>query len=414
MLKNGTEAESSRSKRVGQSAFSVLLTLLAIEFLDELVFGSREAAWPQIRTDLRLSYTEIGLLLSLPNLVATIFIEPILGVLADVWRRRAIVLWGGIIFAVALFIVAVSRSFWPLLIAFALLSPSSGAFIGLAQATLMDMDAERHEHNMARWELAGSLGNVIGPLAFGLAVMTGAGWHGLFLGLSFLTLLFVFRARRLPFKKSAREEDDAGAQEGMLRGGIKNACRAVRRPEVVRWLLLLQFADLMTDGLHNYLALYFVDVVGLTDVQAGLSLIVWTCAGLPGDILLIPLLEHVRGLSYLRVSALLMLFLFPAFLLVPGVLLKLVFVGLIGFANAGWYSVLKAQVYKSMPGQSGTVMTLSTAAHTIGYLFPLALGVVAEHFGLSAMMWLLLLGPLSLLVGIPGKSREECGAVTRR
>lgn len=31
------------------------LSLLAIEFLDEFVFGAREAAWPLIRTDLGLS-----------------------------------------------------------------------------------------------------------------------------------------------------------------------------------------------------------------------------------------------------------------------------------------------------------------------------------------------------------------------
>jgi hypothetical protein len=39
-------------------------TLLAIELLDELVFGAREAAWPLIRDQLSLSYTQIGLLLS--------------------------------------------------------------------------------------------------------------------------------------------------------------------------------------------------------------------------------------------------------------------------------------------------------------------------------------------------------------
>jgi FSR family fosmidomycin resistance protein-like MFS transporter len=53
-------------------------TLLTIEFLDELVYGAREAAWPLIRTDLALTYAQVGLLLSLPNLASSL-VEPFLG-----------------------------------------------------------------------------------------------------------------------------------------------------------------------------------------------------------------------------------------------------------------------------------------------------------------------------------------------
>jgi hypothetical protein len=49
--------------------------LLAIELLDELVFGAREAAWPAIREELDLSYAEIGLLLSVP-MYSSAVLEP--------------------------------------------------------------------------------------------------------------------------------------------------------------------------------------------------------------------------------------------------------------------------------------------------------------------------------------------------
>ncbi len=70
-----------RRLRTLQNATAVFaFTLLAIEFLDEFVFGAREAAWPLIRDDLGLSYAQIGLLLGLPNVIAN-FIEPALGIL---------------------------------------------------------------------------------------------------------------------------------------------------------------------------------------------------------------------------------------------------------------------------------------------------------------------------------------------
>ena len=71
------------------------LPFLLIEFLDELVFGVNQAAWPLMRSDLRLSYLQIGLLLSVPGIVSAI-LEPLLGILGDVWKRRLLILGGGI------------------------------------------------------------------------------------------------------------------------------------------------------------------------------------------------------------------------------------------------------------------------------------------------------------------------------
>jgi len=139
--------------RSGLSSF--VITLLAIEFLDEFVFGAREAAWPLIRTDLGLNYIQIGLLLSLPSLVSSI-VEPFLGILGDVWKRRVLILGGGMVFTLALLLTAISSSFASLLLSFILFYPASGAFVSLSQAALMDTDPARHEHNMARWTLPGA------------------------------------------------------------------------------------------------------------------------------------------------------------------------------------------------------------------------------------------------------------------
>src|SRR2546423_12032365 len=77
-----------------RSLFLFALVLLLTEFVDELVFGVREAAWPLIRDDLRLTYTQVGMILSVPGIVGNL-VEPSFGILGDVWRRRALVLAGG-------------------------------------------------------------------------------------------------------------------------------------------------------------------------------------------------------------------------------------------------------------------------------------------------------------------------------
>ena len=112
------------------------------------------------------------------------------------------------------------------------------------------------------------------------------------------------------------------------------------------------------------------------------------------------LLERVRGVSYLRVSTSVVLVLFPAFLLAPGFAMKVVLLGMLGFANAGWYAILKARLYAEMPGRSGAAITLGNVFGLVGDFVPLALGAFAERFGLGAMMWLLAAGPAALLVGL--------------
>ncbi|HVS84007.1 MAG TPA: MFS transporter, partial [Gaiellaceae bacterium] len=151
--------------------------MLAIELLDELVGGTRAAAWPSIRHDLGLTYAQIGLLLAVPGFVGSA-LDPLLGAAGDTARRRLVIATGGLAFAVSAALSAVAGGFWLLLGALVLGYPASGAFVSLAQATLMDSAPAHRVRNMARWTLTGSFGYVGGPLLLALAVVAGAGWRG--------------------------------------------------------------------------------------------------------------------------------------------------------------------------------------------------------------------------------------------
>jgi FSR family fosmidomycin resistance protein-like MFS transporter len=376
---------------------------LVIEFLDELVFGVSAAATPLIRDDLVLSYAQIGLLLSVPGLIAN-FIEPVMFILGDVWKRRVILLAGGVFFALSLALTSVSSSFTILLVSFIVFFPASGMFVSLSQANLMDLDPSRHEQNMARWTFAGSLGIVAGPLLLSAMLTFGLGWRtvfGLLAALAFLTLLIAWR--RIP---------GLGASTAPMPNfshfldGFRDALRALRNRDVLRWLALLEFSNLMLDVFYGFLPLYFVDVAGFTPVEAAASVAVWTGVGLLGDFLIIPLLERVKGLDYLRWSVLIELFLFPAFLIVSIPWLKLVILGAMGFFNAGWYAILKANMFSAMPGKSGIAQALDNVSGMFGTLLPFGLGLAAQAFGLGAAMWLLLAGPLALLFGLPRRTKR--------
>ncbi|MFB9994315.1 sugar MFS transporter [Deinococcus oregonensis] len=391
-----------------------LVAALAAELVDELVDGATGASWPSLRSDLALNYVQVGLLLGIPAVFANL-LEPALGFLADAGRRRLLILGGGVCFAAALLFVATASGFWPLLLALLLFYPASGAFVSLTQAALMDADPTRQEQNMARWALAGSVGNLGGPLLVGLSVTLGGGWRPVFAGLAGLTLVALALLWRVgspldpPARAPASEVADPSSFSSPLWTGWKGLRAALSRGQIRLSLLLLECADLMLDVFRGFVALYFADAVGASAAQAGLAVIVLTGVGLLGDVLIVPVLERVSGVAYVRLSAVGVALAFAAFLLVSPVGVKLVLLGVLGLLTSGWYAVLQARLYTLLPAQSGTVMALGSVSAVLAGLVPIILGGLAQRFGVQAALWVLLVGPLTLVLGLPRVALKRGG-----
>jgi FSR family fosmidomycin resistance protein-like MFS transporter len=416
----------------------VLAAGLAVELADELVDGAKGAALPLIRHDLGLSYPQIGLLASVP-LIAGGLLELPLGVLAGEGRRRRLaILAGGIVFVLTLLGAASARSFAVLLCAFIAFFPASGAFVSLTQAELMDTWPDRQAQVMTRWDLAGSTGAVAGPLLLAAVLATGGGWRDTYLALAGLAALAwlglclrgphaddaVGTEKAFDTSGEAEAAEAAGIAEGDGAakvggaevtteggadaggdGGLERTWR-VRGREVlgalrdwgsVRWLVLLQVADLLVDVFTGFLALYLVNVGHLRPAVAALAIAIRLGAALAGDAALIVVLERVRDLTVLRVSAVAAALLYPGFLLVPGIAAKLVLLAVLSAATAPWYPLLQARLYGSLPGRSSVAVTLSSAAGLAGGLGPLAVGLAAQAFGLSWALAGLAAVPLAVL-----------------
>ena len=216
-----------------------------------------------------------------------------------------------------------------------------------------------------------------------------------------VALLFVLLFRRIDGGASETEPDEEPSVS--FREAARNGLRAFRDKTVVRWLVLLDVSDLLLDVFAAFVALYLVDVAGAGPAQAAVAVALLTAGHLAGGVVLIPLLARVRGVTYIRVSAALELVLLPAALLLPAVEAKMAAIMLIGFVNSGWYPVLQAQLYESMPGKSGTVLAAKNVTGMFGSLIPLGLGLVATAFGLQATMWLLLIAPIAMALFTPSR-----------
>jgi FSR family fosmidomycin resistance protein-like MFS transporter len=248
------------------------------------------------------------------------------------------------------------------------------------------------------------VGNVLGPLVVAAAFSLGLTWRIVFFGLGGLALVLILGVLARPFPKpgvAAGQKDDP--EEAAVRPGVllANLKLALRQPQILRWLALLEFSDLMGDIFTGYAPLYFTDAVGVTPVQASLILTLLLGLGLASDLALIPLLERVSGRKMVRLSAGLTLLVYPAFLLAPWLPVKLALLALIPFTTMGWYQVLQGETFAAVPGRSGTVMALTSIAGLVTGFLAWVIGAFANAFGLPAAMWLLLLGPVVVALWTP-------------
>ena len=374
-----------------------LLVFLSIEFFDELVYSAEIAALPEIRASLGLTYAQIGLLLGLPTLLSTA-LEPVVMLLGDTHLRRRLILAGGFAVAGTLLVAGLAHAFPVLLAAFVLNYPASGAFVTLSQTAVIDSSRGREAQAMARWTATGSLGALFGPLALASGLALGYSWR-----LPFLTLAaLAFGLTALAAQLSSRAP--AFAPAGLAPAHLgRHLIAALRRPMLLRWLVLLNLGDLMLDVFAGFAALHFADAVGLTHAQTGLVLSTIMAAGLLADVLVIPLLERLPARRLVRLSAAVLVCLYPVWLVAPWPAVKIGLALVIRLGTLGWYPVLQAEAYAAAPGQPGTVMALASISGVVAAAWTTAIGAVAGLAGLPAAMWILLAGPVALLLGVPAQ-----------
>jgi FSR family fosmidomycin resistance protein-like MFS transporter len=382
----------------------MLATALAVEALDELVDGTKGAAFPLIRADLHLDYTQVGLLIAVPLLVGSL-VELPLGLVAGYGKRRQkLVVAGGIAVASSLAMTAFAHSFLVLLLAIVAFFPASGAFVTLTQAALMDAEPGKHQQHMAAWNLAGSAGAVAGPLLLVGVLFAGGTWRTAYLLLGFAALgTTVVAAFGGPARQALPNGPDEAGQddEEDRRPTLTEALRAVRDGRVARWLVLLQVIDLLLDVLTGYIGIYLVDVAHASPALAAVGVAIRLAAGLAGDAIWVAASRRLTGPTALIASAAAACVLYPAFLLVPWLGAKLAVLAALSIATACWYPVAQAELYGSLPGRSGVAVFWSSAAGMAGAAGPLLVGLIAQRLGLGLALAGLAITPVAVLVILP-------------
>jgi MFS family permease len=216
--------------------------------------------FPFIREFYNVSYTEIGLALTVFNVTTAAFQTPA-GFLVDRIGARSVLVAGLLLGAASLVVVGAVPSFWLLLAMFALLGVANAVYHPADYAILSQLVShERAGQAFSVHIFAGFLGTAVAPATM-LILQQWLGWQGAFLAASVLGLLVaipfllqpaaLFEAPPKPVRPASEQPKDDKAGWSLLLS-----------PPILLNLLFFVMITFATTGVQNYSVVALVDAFG--------------------------------------------------------------------------------------------------------------------------------------------------------
>ena len=364
--------------------------MLGVEFLNECFSNLLAAVLPAVKSALGLNYVQVSLLFTILE-GTDVLSDGIFGVLGDLWSRRVLITAGTMVAGLGLVFMGIAPGYLVLLLGVTLHGLAGGPFVGLSQASLMDVSPGKHDSMMAWWTITGDVGFLVTPLMVTAAYALGIGWRPLFLLGAGLFLVYALFLAGMHFPRPAAASEGTEEVEATISSKLAAIKAAALNLDLLRWALILPLLEMPVNA---FVVLYFHDVVGLHAALASTTLLIVIIGGLVGRALLSWLLRYVSGVRLLRWSVWIGIVSFALFLLVPNVGVKFAMLALFSLVESNWHPIAQGQAYATHPGRSGVVLSVTSLLSPITSFLPLLVGAIASSAGLTWGLAVLLVGPV--------------------
>lgn len=223
---------------------------------------------PFVRADYGISYTELGLALTVFNVVSAALQTPA-GFLVDRLGARVLLVVGLILGGSAFILVGLSHSFWVMVALFALAGVGNTIYHPADYALLSHhVPPDRIGPAFSVHTFAGMLGSAVAPGS--LLLMQGLwGWRGAFIGAGVLG--FAVAALLAVMSEEPQEAQSRAAAQGQTQANV--GWPLLLSPPILLNLAFFLLLALMSGGMYNYsvVALGALEGTPVTTANAALS-----------------------------------------------------------------------------------------------------------------------------------------------
>lgn len=408
----------------------LLLFLLSLGHLvTDLSQGALPMLLPVLREEFRLSYTEVGVVVLVANLSASVT-QPLFGLWSDRYAGRWLLPLGCFLSALGMALAGAAPGYALVLLGVLLSGLGSAAYHpeGSKQTFLISGTREKATA-LSVYSVGGNIGFGLGPLAaacllawagrFGVVVLlvpalaTSLLVQGFFPALARLTQ---GEARGTGGGQSpgaalgaGRELNPAAVPARVPPGGPGRAARAA----LLLLVLIVTLRSWVHVGVTTFIPLYYVDCLGSEPGFASMLLTIFLLAGAAGTLLGGPLADRWGKKTLLLLSFCLVV---PPLLYLPSSTgaWSAVLVGWSGLALISTFAVTVVYAQELIPNQVGLASGLILGfAVGMGGLGALLLGSAADLWGVPAALKLVAVLPLPALFLtflLPDQKKPESGS----
>jgi MFS transporter, FSR family, fosmidomycin resistance protein len=195
------------------SDFRVIGLVGAAHFVSHIYILALPPVFPFVRAEFSVSYTELGLVIALFNVITALLQTPA-GFLVDRTSARRVLIGGLLLGSVSLLLAALSPSFILFALAFALLGLANTVYHPADYALLSSrISPPRMSQGFSIHIFAGFIGTAVTPAAM-IVLATQYGWRGAFVGAAALGVIAAAAIALLGQPLAGREAARATASSG--------------------------------------------------------------------------------------------------------------------------------------------------------------------------------------------------------
>jgi FSR family fosmidomycin resistance protein-like MFS transporter len=363
------------------TVFGVIVAISFCHLLNDMMQSLLPAIYPQLKAELHLSFTQIGLVTLAYQVTASI-LQPLVGLYADK-RPTPLALPGGTLFSLAgLVVLSVAHSYGLLLAGASLLGMGSSVFHPESSRVARMAAGTRHGLAQSMFQVGGNAGSALGPLAAAIVVVR---WGQT--SLAFFAMLALLSCAVLWNVGQWYRHHGLARLSGGKTG--QRGAHALPRPAVLRGiaiLLALIFSKYVyLASLTSYFTFYLIHRFGVTVAVAQLHLFAFLTAVAIGTIIGGPIGDRFGRRYVIWFSILGAL---PFTLLLPHA--SLFWTGpltvMIGLILASAFPAIVVFAQELVPGRIGMISGLFFGfSFGMGGLGAAVLGHVADRYGIVSV-----------------------------
>ncbi len=348
---------------------------------------------PLIKDELGLSYTEMGLLITVRFVVSTGANFPS-GMVVDLLKRNKLILamalaWTGIPYV----FLGISGHYFILLLCMAIIGAGNNLWHPAAITTLHDVYSKKRGWAIGWHASAANIGDALGPFLSGMLlvwmtwrhILIGSFLPGLVLGLLIWRMLGIQQEISTGLSHEGRKGNKTEEAKRMSTGEyMRGLGRLLINPNIFLLSLINGIRTLTQNGLSTFLPSYFMNLMHFSPWLSGVYLTIIQIAG----IVAAPISGHLsdrhgrkRVVRMALISTSLGIF-FLVFLNIQW--LFIVFLGVIGFFLYSLRPVLLAWTMEVAPKElGGTAVSVQFSFQSaLSALAPVLGGWIADKWGL--------------------------------